>query len=52
VTAEVMGSSADDMRLIIGTSLRATNSEFDTARAFGTNSSKNRVKAVRPVVGR
>jgi hypothetical protein len=39
------------MRLMMGTSLRATSSEFDTARAFGTSSSKNRVKAVRPAVG-
>ena len=46
VTVVVMGSSKVDSRLITGTNFLATNSEFETARAFGKSSPKNNVNAV------
>ena len=50
VTTVVIGYSTTAIRLIIGTNFRATNSELETANAFGKISPKNRVTAVKIAV--
>ena len=47
---EVIGRSKVAILLIGGTNFLATNSEFDTASALGSNSPKNNVIAVRKAV--
>ena len=50
VTTVVIGYNTTAIRLSIGTNLRATNSELETAKALGKISPKKRVTAVKMAV--